>query len=402
MVLTDTEVIVVGLGAMGSATAWQLARAGVQVTGIDRHHPPHAHGSTHGDTRITRLATAEGPQYVPLVRRSHELWREIEAETGSELLHQVGALMLSVPGSPFIATVRALADRFGIDHEQLDAPQLRERFPMFVVPDDAEGYLEPGGGWVAPETAVAAQLTLARAEGAQLRLGETVRSWSADGGGVAVSTDAGTITADRLVLCAGPWLPRLLGGLDAMFSVHRQLLFWFGIEHGHPPLAELPVWMWDIPNRPTPGGDTPGRAQAGEHRSGAGHLRGFYGFPAIDGPEGGLKLATEQYVTRHAPDDRQHPATAAQTAEMYDTFVAGRLPWLSPAPVRTVSCLYTCTRDSHFVIDHHPEHAQVTVVSPCSGHGFKHSAAIGEAAAALALGQVPGIDLAPFAIDRLL
>jgi sarcosine oxidase len=371
---------------MGSATTWQLARAGVQVIGIDRHHPPHAHGSTHGDTRITRLATAEGPQYVPLVRRSHELWREIEAETGAELLHQVGALMISVPDSPFMATVRALADRFAIDHERLGARRLREQFPMFTVPDDAEGYLEPEGGWVAPEPAVAAQLTLARAEGAQLRLGETVQSWSADGAGVSVITDAGTITAERLVLCAGPWLPSLLGGLHAMFSVHRQLLFWFGIDHGHASLAELPAWMWDI----------------GEHHSGAGHLRGFYGFPAIDGPHGGLKLATEQYLTHHAPDDRQHPATAAQTAEMHDTFVAGRLPWLSPAPVRTVSCLYTCTRDSHFVIDHHPEHPQVTVVSPCSGHGFKHSAAIGEAAAALALDQAPEIDLAPFAIDRLL
>jgi sarcosine oxidase len=268
----------------------------------------------------------------------------------------------------------------------LDATQLRERFPMFAVADDAEGYLEPEGGWVAPEAAVAAQLTLARAEGAQLRLGETVHGWSADGAGVAVTTDRGTITADRLVLCAGPWLPQLLGGLDAMFSIHRQLLFWFGIEQRHDALAGLPVWIWDT----------------GELRTGAGHLRGCYGFPALDGAAGGLKLATEQYVTRHEPDGLQHPATTAQTAEMYDAFVAGRLPWLSPTPVRTVSCLYTCTRDSHFVIDHHPGHPQVTVVSPCSGHGFKHSAAIGEAAAALALDQTPGVDLAPFAIDRLL
>ena len=370
---------------MGSATTWQLARAGVSVIGIDRHHPPHTHGSSHGDSRITRVATAEGPQYVPLVRRSHELWRELEDATGAALLHQVGVLMLSVPGSPFMATVRSVADRFAIDHERLDASQLRERFPMFATPDDTQGYLEPEGGWVAPEPAVAAQLTLARAEGAQLRLGETVRSWAADGAGVAVTTDAGVITADRLVLCAGPWLPRLLGGLEAMFSVHRQLLFWFGIEQGHEQLAGQPVWIWDT----------------GAAGSGAGHLRGFYGFPALDGPAGGLKLATEQYVTHHTPDDRQHPASPAQTAEMYDTAVAGRLPWLSSTPVRTVSCLYTCTRDSHFVIDQHPEHPQVTVVSPCSGHGFKHSAAIGEAAAALALGQAPEIDLAPFAIDRL-
>ena len=392
--MARAQVIVVGLGAMGSAVCRELAARGVAVTGIDRHHPPHVHGSTHGDTRITRLAIAEGPQYFALARRSHERWRTLEAETGQQVLHQVGVLMISVAGSPFIASVRDVAARFAIAHETLDAAELRERFPMFAVGEDAVAHLEPEGGYTRPEAAVAAQLALARRDGATLRLGETVTGWSASAGGVTVRTAGGqTLAGEQLVLCAGPWLPQLLDPeLGACFAVYRQQLHWFSIASGYEALAAMPAWIYD-----------PLGHDAGE-RPGAAHLRAFYGFPAIDGLGGGLKLGAEQYEARHVPDDRQHPASAAEVAELYETLVRDRLLGLSPHAVRTASCLYTCTPDSHFVIDRHPEHPAVTLVSPCSGHGFKHSPAIGEAIAQRLTGEPPspGVDLAPFALARLL
>jgi sarcosine oxidase len=390
--VAHTSVIVVGLGAMGSAVCRELAARGITVTGIDRHHPPHVHGSTHGDTRITRLATSEGPDYFALAHRSQQRWRELETEIGGSLFHQVGTLMISAAGSPFIASVRGVARRFGIAHESLDAEALRERFPMFAVGDDAAAHLEPEGGYVRPEAAVAAQLALARRDGAALRLGETVVSWRASDDGVEVQASSGAmIGAEHLVLCAGPWLPQLLAGeLGGLFAVHRQISYWFEIESGHDPLSRMPTWIYDF--------------AASEDRPGAAHQRAFYGFPALDGPGGGLKLGIEQYEVRHVPDDRQHPASEEQAAALHREVLRDRLPWLGPRAVRSVSCLYTCTPDSHFVIDRHPEHDTVTLVSPCSGHGFKHSAAIGEAVAQTITGEplAPGVDLGPFALSRLL
>jgi sarcosine oxidase len=387
--MARSEVIVVGLGAMGSAVCRELAARGVAVTGIDRHHPPHVHGSTHGDTRITRLATVEGPQYFGLVRRSQELWRTLEQETGESIFHQVGILSISASPGPFMDSVRDVATRHGIAHEALDADELRARFPAFAVADEAVGHLEPEGGYVRPEPAVAAHLKLARRDGATLRLGETVVSWSAAGDGLTARTASGeTLAADRLVLCAGPWLPQLVApDLGEFFTVRRQILTWFEITSGYEAMAGLPAWIYD-------GGGPMDSA----------HGRNFYGFPAIDGPDGGLKVGSEQYEASHVPDDRQYPATDAQVAELYETLVAGRLPGLAPRVVRSASCLYTCTPDSHFVIDRHPEHAAVTLVSPCTGHGFKHSAAIGEAVARQITGEAPapGVDLAPFALSRLL
>jgi sarcosine oxidase len=386
--MIDTEVIVVGLGAMGSATCRALAARSIPVVGIDRHRPPHVHGSSHGDTRITRLITAEGPQYAPLAIRSQALWRELEAQTGQALLHQVGTLMISRPGSPFLATVERIAREMDLAHELLDAAALRSRYPMFAAGEDAAALLDHGGGWVSPEVAVDAQLQVAARDGAQLLLDTTVTEWSASTDGVTVRAGDETVHGDRLVLCAGPWLPQLLGPgeLAARFAVRRQLLFWFDIARGYEALAKLPTWVWDV---------EPADPNA---EVSAAHARGFYGFPAIDGPDGGLKLATEQAEREHVPDDRQHPATPAQVAEMYDKLVRDRLPWLSHRALRTVSCLYTCTADGHFVIDRHPEHPAVTVVSPCSGHGFKHSAAIGEAVAQTVCGETPTVDLSPFAL----
>jgi sarcosine oxidase len=382
------DVIVVGLGAMGSATCWQLARRGVSVIGIDRYEPPHAYGSTHGDTRITRLAVGEGPEYVPLVRRSHELWHEIEAQTGVRLVVHSGGVILSRPGSPFFEETRALARRFAIEHERLSNADVRERFPMFAVDDETAGYYEPEAGYVRPEAAVRAQLQLAHGHGARLRCGEHVRTWAASGDGVVVTTNAERYEAGQLVLCAGPWLPQLFPQGSEMFAVHRQLMYWFPILEGYERARDMPIFVWEF---------------AGE-RPGFVHLHGFYGFPAVDGPTGGVKLATESYDTTTVPDGRRHPATRTETADMYRRCVQAHLPWLGAEPVRTVSCLYTCTRGNRFVIDRHPDHDAVLIVSACSGHGFKHSPAIGESVAQWVTGGATAthVDLAPFGLSQAL
>jgi sarcosine oxidase len=378
------DVIVVGLGAMGSAVCLQLAARGTRVIGIDQYEPPHRYGSTHGDTRMTRLAPGEGGEYVPLVRRSHELWRDIERRAGVELLTQPGGLVLAEADNPFLARTRALADEHDVAHHNLSSAELAERFPMFVAGPDTVGYHELGSGYVRPERAVAAQLALARRHGAVLRLRERVEEWTAGGSGVRVRTSAAVHTADRLVLCAGPWIPDLFADGRDIFAVHRQVLYWFPIREGYERLRDMPVFVWEF------GGD----------RDGFTHLRGLYGFPAIDGPGGGLKVGTEVYEETTTPDGRQRPAAPAEAQEMYEQYIALRLPWLGPRPLRTMSCLYTNAYDNRFLIDRHPDHDAVLIVSPCSGHGFKHSPAIGEAVAQWVLDGASDLDLTPFALSR--
>jgi sarcosine oxidase len=378
------DAIVVGLGAMGSAVAHRLAERGRHVVGLDRHHPPHDRGSTHGDTRITRLAIGEGPEYVPLVRRSHALWRELERETGTTLMRQVGGLVIGDEDDPFLAETRANAARYEIAHENLSHRALITRFEMFAAPAGTQGYLEPEAGLLHPEAAVAAQLSLARRAGAELRLGTEVTGWRSDGDGVSVTTADGTVRGSELVLCAGAWIPRLLPEYADRFAVHPQLLHWFPVRRGYEALRAMPVFIWEIP----------GERDDFTHLSG-----GFYGFPAIDGPQGGVKLATERYERTIDPDAPASPEhLAREAARLHEQYLAPHFPWVDPTPLRSVSCLYTNTRGSRFMIGAHPDRPHVTVVAACSGHGYKHSPAIGEAVAQLLCDGVSTLDLTPFAL----
>jgi sarcosine oxidase len=384
------DAIVLGLGAAGSAAVYQLAKRGARVLGLDRHAPPHPYGSTHGDTRITRLAIGEGAHYSPLAIRSHEIWRALERETGETLLTTNGGLIISSPNkqafthvNEFFANTVAAAERYGIAHERLDAAQIRARFPEFAVSDDEYGYLERDAGYVRPEACVRVQLELARKRGADIRVGERALAFEQSGRGMAVATDKGRYEADRLIIAAGPWLPELLRpDLARPFKVHRQVLYWFDIEGALEPFLpdRFPVFIWEL--RET--------------------RQGIYGFPAVDGPKGGLKIATEQYRATTTPDGALREVGAAEITEMHAKYVAPHFPHLSSRCVRAVTCLYTVTPDFAFVVDRHPESERVIVASACSGHGFKHSAALGEALARIVLDGKSGFDLAPFAFSRLL
>jgi sarcosine oxidase len=350
------------------------------VIALDRYAPPHDAGSSHGESRITRLAVGEGAEYVPLVRRSHELWREIEAQTGRALMRQTGGIVIGGPESEFLERTREVAACHGIAHELLDGPELGRRFPMFAAGEAARAYYEPEAGYLRPEAAVAAQLGLAARAGARLRFGEPVLEWGASPEGVHVRTNDGAHQADQLVMCAGPWISQLFPEGRGVFAVYQQVQFWFPIAAEPPALSEMPIFVWDF----------------GGERTGFVHLRGFYGIPPLGSTSAGVKVGTEQFEHTTEPDGLQHPAAPSEASAVRRQLIGARLPWLGPEPLRTVSCLYTSTRGCRFVIDRHPGHENVMIVSPCSGHGFKHSAAIGEAVAQQLAGESPRLDLRPF------
>jgi sarcosine oxidase len=380
------DVVILGLGAMGSAAAFQLAKRGARVLGIDRFAPPHAAGSTHGETRITRLAIGEGAHYTPFVRRSHEIWREIERETGASLLTQSGGLIVSSENKTalthveaFFANTVAAAREHGIAHERLDAAEIRRRFPAFAVKDDEFGYYEPEAGFVRPEACVSAQLALARKHGADIHTNETALGFDWTPDGVSVTTDKARYTADKLIVAAGAWLPQLLGAeYSQFFKVYRQVQFWFEIEGDIAPFGtdRFPVFIWELQRT----------------------RQGIYGFPAIDGARS-IKIATEQYAQTVAPDAVAE-VSVDEIAAMHRDLVAPWFPGVSSRCERTATCLYAVTPDFGFVIDFHPDSDRVILASPCSGHGFKHSAAIGEALSELVMDGKSRFHLSPFRLAR--
>jgi sarcosine oxidase len=382
------DTVVLGLGAMGSAALLQLAKRGQHVAGIDRFSPPHAFGSSHGDSRVTRLAIGEGAHYTPLVMRSHQLWREIEKETGRDLMTTTGGLIISSRSTTsrmhvqdFFGTTVAAAERYGIAHEILDARAIKHRFPQFNVRDDEIGYYEYEAGFLRPETCVAAQLALAEKHGAAIHRNEKVLGFEDAGSGITVKTDKQTYAAGRLIVSAGAWLPQLIASkYAAPFKIRRQVLFWYAPKGAITPfqLGNFPIYIWELQGRP----------------------QAIYGFPAIDGEHGGIKVATQQYETETTPEDVDRTVSGAEARAMYD-YIAPYLPGFSGKCLKAVVCLYTVTPDAEFVIDAHPEMPHVIVASPCSGHGFKHSAAIGEALSEIVIDGKSRLDLSPFKFSRL-
>jgi sarcosine oxidase len=370
------DTIVLGLGAMGSAALYQLSRRKTSVLGIDQFHPPHELGSSHGDTRITRIACGEGKEYSAFATRSHEVWRELERTTGRELLTQNGLLVISGPGErssgngvpAFLQNTIDAANAARVPYEMLSGLDARRRFPAFNLRDDDTVYFDKIGGFVRPEACVQAQLEQAEANGADVRFNEAVTAFAQRGDVVEIKTARATSTARRMIVAAGAYLPDLLSAAHrAPFTVRRQVLYWFrakdeSFDSFRP--ERLPVYIWQLLAS-----------------------QGVYGFPATHGPEDGIKIATAQFDDPTTPQTVDRTVSAQEAEAMYETYVAPYFPALQPAPVRTKVCLYTCVENSRFIIDRHPQHDRIIIASPCSGHGFKHSAGIGDALAQMALGE---------------
>lgn len=368
------DVIVIGLGAAGSAALYQLARAGISAIGIDRWKPPHAMGSSHGETRITRQAIGEGQVYVPLVLRSHEIWRELERETGQRLFEACGVLIIGAEGgaamhhsrSGFVLNTIAAAQAHAIEHDILSIEETRARFPQFALSGDELVYFEPGGGFVYPERCIAAQLAMARKLGARMETGSQVTAITETPGGVTVQAGGATYHAGNVILAGGAWTPGLVGsnGL-APLTLRRQVLHWFAPERPQDfAVGTFPAFIWLHGNHPEDS---------------------FYGFPIPDDLGHALVKVADENQSRAAadPDQLDRDVRPEEAAEMHRDHLVGRIPGLTLPQVRSAACLYTCAPDADFVIGPVDGMERITVVSACSGHGFKHSAAVGEHAVRL-------------------
>jgi sarcosine oxidase len=389
------DAVVLGLGAMGSAALYQLSLRKAAVLGLDQFKPPHEFGSSHGETRITRIACGEGAEYSVFASRSHDIWRDLERKTGKDLLTQNGLLVISGQGQraanhekpAFLQTTIDAAEAAGVSYERMTGLEARRRFPAFNLRDDDSVYFDKVGGFVRPEACVQTQLELAEANGAIIRTNEAVTGFAQRGTIVEVQTAQARYKARRLVVAAGAWLPGLLPpGQRAPFTVRRQVLYWFrakeGSFDGFRP-ENFPVYIWQLP-----------APQA------------IYGFPAVHGPDEGIKLATEQYSSETTPQAVDRTVSREEIEQMYETYVAPYFPALMPAPIKTKVCLYTCVAGARFIIDYHPDNERVILASPCSGHGFKHSAAVGEVLAQMALGETTitlngaAVDMSRFSLSK--
>ena len=375
------DAAVIGLGAMGSAAAWMLARRGLSVVGFDQFRPPHNLGSSHGDTRVIREAYYEDPSYVPLVQRAYELWRELGAATGGELLRTTGALMVSAEDGLLVPGALASAREHGIPHEPLSAAEIRRRFPVTMPHDGLVGLLEHRAGALDVEGCISAQLELAAREGAELRFDTPIGRWTPTDlddveSPIAIETTEGAVTADRLILTAGAWTASLLGKLKLPLLVSRQVMFWLRPkgDGGRFAAGNLPVWMWER-----------GRQDFG------------YGLPDLGN---GVK------VGHHFPDELVEPSNYDRTVRPSDeatirSWLEATLPDVSGEILRAETCLYTNTPDAHFLLDLHPKRPNIVAACPCSGHGFKFAPAIGEAIADLAIERRSRHDLHLFGFERL-
>ena len=369
-----SEVIVVGLGAMGAALAWRLARRGVRVVGLDRYHPPHALGSTHGRSRIIREAYYEHPHYVPMVQRAFGLWAELEAESRTRLYQPTGGLMIGPADGPLVSGARTSAARHGVPVQVWSRDELAARVPALTPPADAIGLFEPRAGMLDPERAVSALLSSAAARGADLRFDAAVTGFEVVDGGVMVRTEAGErFEADQLVMAAGGWMTTLVPDLALPLVVERAVQYWFHTagDARYAPGA-LPIFLLEAPDG-----------------------RMLYGLP----DQGhGLKLAEHHNGETSTADAIRREVSPAEP-EQFLEFAAPFVPGLG-APSATAVCFYTNTPDEHFILDRHPRHDRVYLVSACSGHGFKFAPAIGELVADEIGGRAPFTDLTPFRLSR--
>jgi sarcosine oxidase len=369
------DVAVVGLGAMGSAALYELSRRGLRAIGIDRFEGGHQRGSSHGLTRIIRLGYFEHPSYVPLLREAYHRWRDMEVASGRTLMTITGIAEIGAPNSELVSGTLASSRLHGLPHEVLDAGALMNRYPAFQLPPHFVGVVQPDGGYLEAEPAVAAMQALAVRHGAELLTGERVLSVTSQGGRVRVTTESGTINAGAAIVAAGAWMRTLLPDLNLPLQVTRQAVLW--TEPLEPALfaaGAFPVFMLE--------------SDLGIH----------YGFPKRPGE--GLKVAKHHHVSEVVDPETYDRSVTAADEEIVRAGLSRYLPAANGRNVTTATCLYTMTPDGHFIVDRHPKTPQIVVASACSGHGFKFAPVMGEILADLATAGKTGHDIERFQLSR--
>lgn len=378
------DVIVIGVGSMGSAACYHLAKTGLKVLGLEQFSIPHVKGSHGGQSRIIRKAYFEHPDYVPLLERAYESWQELENETGEKIYHETGLLYIGMEDNPLITGVRQSASLYSIPVESLTNAALKKRYPVFKVPDEMDILFEPAAGLLLPEKIIPLYVTLSRRLGAEIHEGESILNWRTTGEGVEVKTSTATYSAQKLVISAGAWMGGLLPAFNRQLTVTRQVMGWMTPKNPSAFSSQsFPCWTL---------------AEPGRHSI-------FYGFPALDdvdanGPKG-FKLAYHGHgeVTSFDGTDRLPDADDEQ---LLSAFIDQYLPGTVAATAALQTCRYTNTPDENFMLGHLPgTDGRVSIASCCSGHGFKFSAVVGEILRDLTLHGETKLPIGFLGVERL-
>lgn len=359
--MPTADVVVLGLGAMGSAAAYHLARRGLGVIGLEQYTSAHDRGSSHGRSRIIREAYFEHPDYVPLLQRAYEQWRALEEERHVSVLTMTGGLMIGPPDGVVVQGALASARQHDLPHELISADEVRRRFPPFRVPPEMAAVHEPNAGVLNPEGCIRAYLDGAAAAGADLHFEEPVLRWTASDQAVELVTTRQRYTAAHLVITAGPWAPQVLADLGLPLQVERNVMYWFAPRANDEAFTpqRFPIYLYEY------------RREAA-----------IYGFPAHS--DGTVKVAHHHSGVVCTPETLQRVVAPAEVSRMRALFEA-LLPEAAGELRATAACMYTNTPDGHFIIDRHPHHPHVIVACGFSGHGFKFASVVGEVLADLSV-----------------
>jgi sarcosine oxidase len=369
------DAIVVGVGGMGSAAVYHLARRGAKVLGLERFSIPHEMGSSHGVTRIIRLAYSEHPNYVPLLRRAYALWRELEREAGEQLLFVTGGIDAGTPDSEVLNGSLESCRQHDLAHEVFEAAALSKRFPGYRLAADMMAVVQPEAGFLLPERCIVSHVEAARRWGADIHAEETVTRWHADGAHVVLHTERSTYRAKKLVIAAGAWAGKLVPELAPLAVPERQVLLWTTpLKSEYFRMGAFPIFNMEAPE---------GR---------------FYGFPVYGVP--GFKIGKYHHRSeRTDPDDMQRDCTPEDEAVLREG-IRRYFPDADGPTLDMKACIFTNTPDEHFIVDPHPGHQHVYIVSACSGHGFKFCSVLGEIVADLALSGGTAHDIGMFRLSR--
>jgi len=369
------DAIVLGVGGMGSAAIYHLARRGRRVLGFEQFDIPHELGSSHGITRIIRLAYYEHPSYLPLLRRAYELWRDLQAAAGEQLLFLTGSVDAGPPDSQVFEGSRKSCEIYGLAHEVFDSAELTRRFPGYRLPASTMAVFQPEGGFLTPERCIVAHVNLALAAGAEIHAREPVLAWEPTANGVRVRTARGVYEADKLVLSAGAWIAKLATPLAQVAVPERQVLAWFQ--------PARPDWFG------------PQRFPVFNVLVEEGR---YYGLPVYGVP--GFKLGRYRHLDETVDPDTVDRASHLRDEEILRHFAERYFPAGAGPTMGLRACMFTNTPDGHFILDVHPEYPQVCIASPCSGHGFKFCSVVGEILADLAERGSTRHDIAMFRLAR--
>lgn len=372
------DVIVIGVGGMGSATAYELAARGKRVLALEQHNIPHDLGASHGINRMIRLAYAEDPRYIPMLRRAYRLWRELGKTIGERLLFITGGVDAGAEDSWIVSGSLKACIEHKIEFETLTARELHQRFPGFHLPKTMVAVYQSQGGFVLSERSIVANVSLALELGAEIHAREPVLDWRVEKGKVIVHTERTSYRAARLVITAGPWIAHVVKRLQGVVKPERQVLLW--AQPKRPELFEMgqfPVFYM----------------QDGDEK--------YYGLPIYGTP--GFKFGKYNHLKEQVDPDTMDRECNANDEEVLRQGMRKFFPDADGPTIAMKTCLFSNTRDENFILDLHPDFPQVAIAAGFSGHGFKFCPVVGEIMADLALdGGSKSYDLGLFKMDRLI